>query len=153
GCVMLGMSYLAWEGPCARVLGVLAASLERWDAARAHFEDAIVRCRRMGARPYLARTEYEYARTLIAQGREGDRARAQALLSSARQTASALGMSGLGRPVDAKQDGLGAPAPSEVKGAPGAAAPTGGDQPFTFAREGEYWAVTHAGATFRMKDS
>jgi hypothetical protein len=25
--------------------------------------------------------------------------------------------------------------------------------PFSFAREGEYWAVTHAGATFRLKDS
>ena len=24
---------------------------------------------------------------------------------------------------------------------------------FSFAREGEYWAVTHAGATFRLKDS
>ena len=56
GCVMLGLSYLGWEGPWTRVLGLLAASLERWDEAGAHFEDAIARCRRLGARPCLART-------------------------------------------------------------------------------------------------
>ena len=44
------------------MLGLLAARLERWDEARAHFEEAIARCRRLGARPYLARTEYEYGR-------------------------------------------------------------------------------------------
>jgi hypothetical protein len=153
GCVMLGMSYLAWEGPCTRVLGVLAASLERWDAARGHFEEAIVRCRLMGARPYLARTEYEYARTLIAGGQESDREQAQALLSSARQTASALAMTGLVRLVDAKLAALGAAAPSEVKSAATATARPGGDQPFRFTREGEYWAVTHTGGTFRLKES
>ena len=75
-CVMLGLSYVGWEGPWARVLGLLAASLERWDEAGAHFEDAIARCRRLGARPYLARTEYEYGRMLIARG-GAERARAR----------------------------------------------------------------------------
>src|SRR6185369_5746397 len=33
------------------------------------------------------------------------------------------------------------------------AARAGDDPPFAFVREGEYWAVTHAGATVRLKDS
>ena len=98
-CVMLGMSYLRWEGPWARVLALLAASLERWDEASAHFEEAIARCRRLGARPYLARTEYEYGRALIARGR--DRARARELIASARAAAEELGMPGLVRLADA----------------------------------------------------
>ncbi|HXU00592.1 MAG TPA: AAA family ATPase, partial [Polyangia bacterium] len=66
GCALLGMSYVSWEGPWTRVLALLAASLERWDEAWAYFEDAIARCRRLGARPLLARTEYEYGRARLA---------------------------------------------------------------------------------------
>ena len=111
-CVMLGLSYLSWEGPSSRVLGLLAASLERWDEAFAHFEDAIALCRRLGARPYLARTEYEYGRALIARG---DRARASELIASARRTANELGMPGLVRLADARL--------VEIGGATGGAPP------------------------------
>ena len=62
------MSYMSWEGPWTRILGLLAAYLERWDDAGAHFEDAIARCRRMEARPALARIEYEFGRALLARG-------------------------------------------------------------------------------------
>ena len=39
-CSVLGMSYMSWEGPWARLLGLLAAYLGRWEAAWAHFEEA-----------------------------------------------------------------------------------------------------------------
>ena len=154
GCVMLGLSYVGWEGPWARVLGLLAASLERWDAACAHFESAIACCRKLGARPCLARTEYEYGRALIARG---DRDRARALIASARRAGEELGMTGLVRLADAKLETLGPPAPmpaaAGAKPVAAVAPPPGAGPPFTFTNEGEYWAVTHAGATFRLKDS
>jgi tetratricopeptide (TPR) repeat protein len=166
GCAMLGLSYLSWEGPWARVLGLLAASLERWDEAGPHFEDAIARCRRLGARPLLARTEYEYGRALVARGEAGDRDRARSLIASARKTADELGMTGLVRLADAKLAQIdAAPAPERPAAAPSdPLAPRSGERvgergaaeagpPFTFLREGEYWAVTHAGTTCRLKDS
>jgi len=146
-CVMLGLSYVSWEGPWARVLGLLAAALERWDEAWPYFEDAIARCRRMNARPYLARTEYEYGRARLASG---DRTRARELIASARQAAGELGMTGLVRLADAKLSEIGAPAAAEPKTGAGRAA---SDAPFSFVREGEYWAVAHEGKTFRLKDS
>ena len=154
GCAMLGMSYLSWEGPWTRVLGLLAASLEQWDEACAYFEDAIARCRRLGARPLLARTEYEYGRALLTRG---DRDRARPLIVSARKAAEDLGMQGLVRFADAKLAEIGAaPIAAEAKlaaaSAP-AAAKAPGAAPFSFVCEGEYWAVTHAGTTFRLKDS
>jgi len=158
--VMLGLSYMSWEGPWARVAGLLAAYLERWDEASELFEDAIARCRRLGARPYLARTDYEYGRMLLTRGRADDAARARALIASARSTAEELGMTGLVRLADARLAGLGAnhgapaltlahaaaPARARDAAAPAAAA-------FSFTREGEYWTVAYAGTTFRLKDT
>jgi tetratricopeptide (TPR) repeat protein len=142
-CAMIGMSYLGWEGPWSRVLGLLAAYLERWDEAADHFEQAIADCRRMGARPYLARTEYEYGRALLARG---DRVRAKALIASARAAAEALGMTGLVRLADDKL--------SRLEGAVADAPPNeAGPPPFSFRREGEYWTVSFAETTFRLKDS
>jgi hypothetical protein len=149
-CAMIGMSYFGWEGPWTRLLGLLAAFLERWDEATAYFDQAIAECRRIGARPYLARTEYEYGRALIARG---DRARAQPLIASARKAAEELGMTGLVRLADARLATLGAVSrPAATADQPPAAQPSA-DQPFAFVREGEYWAVSFEGATFRLKDS
>jgi len=159
GCAMLGLSYVSWEGPWARILGLLAASLERWGEAWAHFEDAIARCRRLGARPLLARTEYEYGRTLLARG---ERDRARPLIVSARQAAEELGMTGLVRLADAKLAELAPEAAVATASASDPLAPRSGERarergpdapPFSFLREGEYWSVSYAGATFRLKDS
>jgi tetratricopeptide (TPR) repeat protein len=147
-CAVLGMSYMGWEGPWARKLALLAASLERWDAASAHFEAAIDCCRRLGARPCLARTEYEYGRALLASG---DRERARTLIASARAAADELAMPGLVRLADAKLATLAAPSVPSDPLAPRSGGVRG--PLFSLAREGEYWAVTHAGATFRLKDS
>jgi hypothetical protein len=151
--VVLGMSYMSWEGPSSRLLGLLAASLERWDEATAHFEDALARCRRLGARPYLARIEYEHGRALLARGRAADADRARALVGSARAAALELDMPGLARLAErrAGTGSLGAVAAS-APAAPPAPAPATAP-PFDFALEGEYWTITHDAATFRLKDS
>jgi hypothetical protein len=48
----------------------------------------------MGARPWLAHTQSDYARMLRARDGPGDRERAQALLDTARKTYLELGMDG-----------------------------------------------------------
>src|SRR5262249_990587 len=78
-------------GAVSRYLGLLAETIGETDLAARHFEDAIAMNMRMGARPYLARTQVEYARALLARGRADDRAYATRLIAEARATASSLG--------------------------------------------------------------
>jgi DNA-binding CsgD family transcriptional regulator len=88
-------------GPVSRPLGILATLLGRHDDAAGHFEDAIARTRRMGARPWLAHTQHAYARMLAEQGRPGDRERAVELLTSALEACERLGMAVLAGRVTA----------------------------------------------------
>jgi hypothetical protein len=99
---MLGMTQIQWEGPVSRLLGLLAARLERWDDAVAQFEDAIGRLRVLAAHPHLARAQYELGRILDGRAAAGDRDRARALLAEARGIAVELGMPGLIALVDAR---------------------------------------------------
>jgi hypothetical protein len=158
-CSVLGMSYMSWEGPWARLLGLLSAYLQRWDEAWAHFEEARALCRRLRARPYLARTEYEFGRALLSRDAPGDREQARALLTSAREVAVELGMPGLvrlaeTRLADARLAGAGpTDGPTAALPAPAAPASAAPVLPFSFTLEGEYWTVRCAEATFRLKDS
>jgi tetratricopeptide (TPR) repeat protein len=79
-------------GAVARCLGLLAFTEQRWDAAETHFEHALELNGRIGARPWLVRTQRDYARMLAARRAAGDSAKARALLSKARATAKALGI-------------------------------------------------------------
>ena len=69
---------------------MLAATLGEWERAEEHFERALELNRRMGARTWLAHTEYQYARTLLASGR-GDTSASAALLGEARELATRIG--------------------------------------------------------------
>lgn len=80
------------RGSVSRYLGLLAATLERWGDAARHFEDALAANERMGARPWLAHTQHDYARMLHARDGRGDRERAQELLDRALGTYRELGM-------------------------------------------------------------
>jgi len=71
-------------GSAARYLGLLAATLTRWDAATEHFEAALTMNGRMGARAWVAHTQYDYASALMARGGPGDCERALALVTAAR---------------------------------------------------------------------
>jgi hypothetical protein len=85
-------SGIACYGALSRYLGVLAATLERWDDAARHFEDAIAMNTRMEAWPWLSHTQEQYAAMLLARHRSGDRDKAGALLDAALVTARELGM-------------------------------------------------------------
>ena len=61
-------------GPVALRLGMIAALLERWDETDKHFELAMERCERLGARAITARVLYEHATDAPGQrSREGFR--------------------------------------------------------------------------------
>lgn len=144
----LGWSYIGWEGPKSRFLALLLARLRRFGEAVAAFEDAIARLRKLDALPYLSRTEYELARTLLERGAPGDAERAAALFASARERAATLGMPGLLTLIDRRA----APrATASVAPAVEATEPTA--SPVTLALEGEYYAVRFRAETLRLKDS
>jgi hypothetical protein len=65
---------------------------QSWEEAELHFENALATNASMGARPWLAHTENDYAGMLHARDGRGDRERAQALLDAARRTYRELGM-------------------------------------------------------------
>ena len=82
-------------GSVSRGLGILAAMLARWDEATRHFEDALRLNDEMGTRPWLAHTQYDYARALLSRDATGDRERAHDLAAEANATAQELGMNAL----------------------------------------------------------
>lgn len=81
-------------GSVSRYLGLLASTLARWDDAERHFRDALAMNERIGARPWLAHTQDDYARMLLALGRPGDAETARGLLDQALATYRDLGMEG-----------------------------------------------------------
>ena len=85
----------ACYGALSRYLGALATTLERWDDAARHFEDALAMNARMDARPWLAHTQEQYATMLLARNQSGDRDKAAALLDAALATTRELGMRAL----------------------------------------------------------
>ena len=64
---------------------------------------------RMGARPWLAHTANDYAQMLHARNSRGDRERAQALLDSALETYSELGMDRYAAAATALAEEIGTP--------------------------------------------
>ncbi len=85
----------ACYGAVSRYLGALATTLGRWDEAVQHFEDALAMNARMGARPWLAHTQHQYATMLLARDLAGDSEKARELLKAALVTARELGMRAL----------------------------------------------------------
>ncbi len=62
------------------------------DDAQTHFDDAMAFCRKAGYRPELAWTLCDYADTLREQDRDGDRAKAVALLDESLAISNELRM-------------------------------------------------------------
>ncbi len=98
-----------WLGSMDRYLGLLAATLEQFDTAAAHFEKALEMNRRMGARPWLAWTQHDYAAMLLLADPDGNREPAEILLAAAVETAALLGMAPLAEAVRALRPPVDAP--------------------------------------------
>jgi DNA-binding SARP family transcriptional activator/tetratricopeptide (TPR) repeat protein len=82
----------AIRGSVSRYLGLLAATIKRWAEAEKHFEDALTMNRRMSTLPWLAQTQEDYARMLLARGKADDRSHAEKLLDEALAAYRELGM-------------------------------------------------------------
>jgi hypothetical protein len=67
----------------------------RWQEGEAHFDQALAMNTRMGANPWLARTQYHYAQMLLARRAPGDTERARMLLGDASAISRQLGMRSL----------------------------------------------------------
>jgi hypothetical protein len=84
-------------GSASRYLGMLAVTLGDHEAATEHFEHALAMNAALGARPWLAHTQGEFARLLSRRGDPHAIKRAAALTNAALVTAAELGMTRLQR--------------------------------------------------------
>ncbi len=152
-CVAVGMG-LGFNGAVSHYLGLLSATLGRWDEAAGHYAGALAVQTRMGARSRVARTSVAYAATLIAADQIGDGAgpreidQARDLLLQARTIARELGMVGVQEESDRLLAVIDAWRPTPTRAAdalptPAAAAYRGGLTP----REAEVLDLLTTGAT------
>lgn len=107
---LLAGTSIACVGAADMLLGMLAATQRRWEAAEQHFRSAFAFNAQQDARPALAHTRRHYAAMLLARNRGGDRSEAATLLAAAADEATALGMRALQAQVAALQQQAG-PAP------------------------------------------
>ncbi|HSO94340.1 MAG TPA: hypothetical protein VLS53_07725, partial [Candidatus Dormibacteraeota bacterium] len=148
-------------GSVSRYLGMLAATMSRSDDAVRHFEEALRLNMRMGARPWVAQTQLDFAVMLVARGGGGDRVRASELMSDAFKTCNELGMPALQVKLAAAMSQLGVAVPTEAARREDARPPLlqlersvppaaeGG----SLLKEGEYWTVAYGGRLVRVRDS
>lgn len=88
-------------GAVSRYLGLLAATMSRWDEAEKHYWEALKVNARMGARPWLAHTQHQYAIMLLARGYREDVERANSLLEEALYAAKRIEMASLAKKIEA----------------------------------------------------
>jgi tetratricopeptide (TPR) repeat protein len=135
----------ACVGAAARSIGVLAAMAERWEEAEHHFEHALAMNSKMGARPWVARTAYDWADMLLRRAGASDRDRAAKLLDRAQAIGDELGLGALERRIASLAERRTGRAPEHTR------APQ--ERRTSFRRDGEYWSIDYEGDTFRLKDS
>jgi DNA-binding NarL/FixJ family response regulator len=92
---------LIWQGATDHYLGLLAATLGRWEAAARHFDAALAAYAENDVPVYAARTHQAYAEMLLARRTAGDEERAHTLLAQALATGHRLGISAVVAPIQA----------------------------------------------------
>jgi hypothetical protein len=92
-------------GSTARFAGLAAATVGDWPLAERNFDAAVTVNRRLEAYPALAHTQAEWGWALLAQGRRGDRSRAEGLLAQARDLADELDMRRLAADIRVRRGG------------------------------------------------
>jgi tetratricopeptide (TPR) repeat protein len=133
-CVRLSRIGICGLGASAHFLGLLAATMHRWEDAARHLERAVEINLRIGAPACAANSRKQYARALRALG-QTERAREEA--ERADRASSTLGF----RLQLARFD----------RAAPARGEPARGEG--LFENEGSYWTIRFRGPTFRLKDS
>ena len=93
---------------------------------------------RMKARPWIAWTEYDYARMLLARGGQGDRERASTLVENALAASREMGMVFLEQRAAALRERIGSPpkAPPRVE----------------LTTDGERWTIRYRAPAFQLRD-
>src|SRR5438552_7077237 len=136
---IVGAGLACW-GSISCYLGLLASALGRVADATRHFEDAAKVHERIGARPFLAWTQFAHARLLLTCD-PGARREATTLLTNSLATARELGMDGLVTKI--RRLGL------ETAATVDAPEPADGDAVFRY--EGDFWTVAYAGKLVRLR--
>ena len=139
-------------GVADHFLGVLAATVGRWDHAARHFQEALILNARMGTRQWLARTEIAYAELLAAHCGPERAEEARRLADEALASAERLRLAPVARRARALLDTL--PASRTTAASHGAGPPGSIDHPTsTLHRAGDFWILTHRGTTCHLKHS
>jgi tetratricopeptide (TPR) repeat protein len=142
----MGLIGMTWEGPIDRLLGLVATSLGRLDAAVEHFDAAIANLTRLNGRGFLARVWLEAAQARVRRNASGDRSIAETYVEAARALATELGQRDLLTQFDFRPSLETAPVPSPQKQPANARA-------LSLRRAGDFWEVKGAGPSFRLKTS
>ena len=109
GLCILGGRGVYFRGAVARYLGLLAATLGRREVAVRHLEDALETNTRAQAPPWIARSQFELARALLARTGPRDERRPVDLLRRAELLARRLGMRSLAERVALERSATSAP--------------------------------------------
>jgi class 3 adenylate cyclase/tetratricopeptide (TPR) repeat protein len=88
-------------GSVERTLGVLAATLERWEQAEQHFAAAAEYHERVGAKLFLARTWLNWGGAILARGEAADSERGRELIGRAAELAREHGSGAIVRDAEA----------------------------------------------------
>ncbi len=89
-------------------LGLLAATLQRWEAMENHMTKAVTRNESFGCRPWTAVARLEHAAVLIGRNLPGDAEKARELIGVCRGEAASLGMTRIVELAEAlKSSGVG----------------------------------------------
>jgi tetratricopeptide (TPR) repeat protein len=141
-------------GAVDRYLGLAAMTTGDLPAAEQHLRDALHLNARIGAQPWMARTQADLASLLLVRDRPGDREWAIELLEAALAAARRLGMTVFADRAGQALAGAGGNGhPAQARRPLASSTTTGGAASWSVCRrEGEYWSIAFAGEVFRLKD-
>ena len=134
-------------GPVGRAVGALADLLGQAEVAERSYRAALALTERTSWRPWEAWTRYGYATFLSRSQAATDAAHAGEQLRLAAGIARELGMPVLTRRIETVGTNVDAPTPAQV------IAGTAATSNASMWREGDVWAITFEGRTFRMRNA
>jgi len=142
-------------GSLSRSLGLLTTVMSTFDAASGHYERALEHNREMGARPWVAHTEHDFAVMLAQRRHAGDAEHAVDLLRRALASSESMDMPALRAKVKRDLDALGSTTSAASSPDTAFAAHLGAQlrQSAIMHLEGEYWTIGYDGRVLRLRDS